>query len=164
MTGKLAVLFILLVGALAGIGVYYTQVHAYYTPVDPGSEQARITLTPLDGGAPQPIEVSDFTGIDANSSPIRFRACFRTPLSPATLSERFAPMDKPVPLVAPGWFDCFDAEAVGEALEAGQAKAFLGQHDLKPGIDRVVAVFPDGRAFAWNQTNSELDAPNPVRQ
>ena len=58
------------------------------------------------------------------------------------------------PLTAPGWFDCFDAVAIGEALEKGEAIAFLSQANIHPGVDRVVAVFPDGRAFAWHQLNA----------
>ncbi|MFN3578504.1 MAG: DUF6446 family protein [Tabrizicola sp.] len=27
---------------------------------------------------------------------------------------------------------------------------------MHPGVDRVVAVFPDGRAYAWQQTNASL--------
>jgi hypothetical protein len=31
--------------------------------------------------------------------------------------------------------------------------AFLSQADISKGVDRVVAVFADGRAFAWHQLN-----------
>ena len=33
----------------------------------------------------------------------------------------------------------------------GEALAFLSQSDIAPDVDRVVAVFADGRAFAWHQ-------------
>jgi hypothetical protein len=42
---------------------------------------------------------------------------------------------------------------IGAALETGQALAFLSTRDVTWGVDRVVAVMPDGRAFAWNQIN-----------
>ena len=90
-------------------------------------------------------------GIDADSSPLRFRACFSTPLSQAMLTETYRHYENPVPLVAPYWFDCFDAEAIGKALENGEALAFLSEAGIAPGVDRVVAVFADGRAFAWHQ-------------
>ena len=47
------------------------------------------------------------------------RACFTTPLTQATLTETYQLYDRPTPLTAPGWFDCFDADAIGEALLAG---------------------------------------------
>ena len=71
------------------------------------------------------------------------------------MTETYAVYDAPTPLTAPGWFDCFDAEAIGTALEAGEAFAFLGQKNIHDGVDRVVAVFPDGRAYAWNQLNEK---------
>jgi hypothetical protein len=37
------------------------------------------------------------------------------------------------------------------AISEGQAVAFVGERDVWPGVDRVVAVYFDGRAVAWNQ-------------
>ncbi|MEM9853369.1 MAG: DUF6446 family protein, partial [Pseudomonadota bacterium] len=51
------------------------------------------------------------------------------------------------------WFDCFDADVIGAALKDGTARAFLGQRDVIYGIDRVVAVFDDGRGYVWHQIN-----------
>jgi len=59
-----------------------------------------------------------------------------------------------VPLEAPGWFDCYDARDIGAALETGEAVAFLGESNVVYGIDRVVAVFRDGRARSWHQINA----------
>jgi len=81
------------------------------------------------------------------------RACFTTPLGEPYLSETYAAYDSAEPLTAPGWFDCFDARAIGEALEAGSALAFLGERDISHGVDRVIAIFGDGRGFAWHQLN-----------
>jgi hypothetical protein len=120
----------------------------------PGNE---IRLTPVASDAPEAIVAENVTGIDADSSPLRFRACFTTPLSQAMLSETYRLYDDPTPLNAPGWFDCFDAAAIGAALEAGEALAFLAEAEIRPGVDRVVAVFPDGRAYAWHQLNGSLE-------
>ena len=49
------------------------------------------------------------------------------------------------------------AAAIGAALETGEAVAFLSQANSHPGVDRVVAVFPDGRAYAWHQLNDSLE-------
>ncbi len=153
--GRIAVGFIVVMALLGGAALYYTQVYAYYQPVvfQPGAE---IRLTPVAGDAPEAIVAEGVTGIDGDSSPIRFRACFTTPLSLAMLSETYRIYDRAEPLNAPGWFGCFDAQAIGAALETGEALAFLSEADIHPGVDRVVAVFPDGRAFAWHQLNDSL--------
>jgi hypothetical protein len=152
MNGKIIVSTIVLSSAIVGAAVWYLQVYAFYKPVSftPGAE---ITLTTIASGQPEAILAEDITGIDADSSPLRFRACFSTPLTQAMLSETYVTYPSATPLVAPGWFDCFDATAIGTALERGEALAFLSQANIHTDVDRVVAVFPDGRAFAWNQLN-----------
>jgi len=152
MNGKIAAGAIVISAAVAGVAIWYLQVYAFYEPVTfvPGQE---IMLTTIEGGAPEPILAEDITGIDAESSPLRFRACFTTPLTQAMLSETYVAYDGAEPLVAPGWFDCFDAVEIGTALERGEALAFLSQASVHTDVDRVVAVFPDGRAFAWHQLN-----------
>jgi Family of unknown function (DUF6446) len=153
--GKLAVSSIVIASALAGGFLWYTAERAFYEPVafQPGAE---IRLVPLVSKVPEPIVVAGIEGIDADSSPIKFRACFTTPLSLAMLTETYQVYDGAEPLVAPRGFDCFDAEAIGRALETGEALAFLSEPDIHPGVDRVVAVFGDGRAYAWHQLNGSL--------
>ncbi len=70
------------------------------------------------------------------------------------LTETYVIYDDAVPLNAPGWFDCFDAAEIGAALENGEALAFLGTENISYGIDRIVAVLPDGRGFAWHEINT----------
>jgi hypothetical protein len=158
--GRIVAGGIVLTGLVAGVAMYWLQVYAFYTPAvfAPGQE---IMLTPIGPGQPEAIVAEGVTGIDAASSPLRFRACFTTPLTLATLSETYQLYDRPQPLTAPGWFDCFDAETIGTALEKGEALAFLSQAGIAPGVDRVVAVFPDGRAFAWHQL-TPTDAKGPL--
>ena len=150
MNGKLVAGFIVIVGAVAGVAMYYLQEYAYYTKAvfKPGAE---IALTLITSGQPEPILAEGIEGIDADSSPLRFRACFHTPLTQAMLSETYQAYQGAVPLIAPSWFDCFDAAKIGAALENGEALAFLSQSNIAPSVDRVVAVFPDGRAYAWHQ-------------
>ena len=152
--GKLIAGGIVLIGAVAGISMYWLQEYAYYAPVQfvPAQE---ILLTPIESGVPEPILVENIQGIDADSSPLRFRACFTTPLTQAMLTETYIAYKGAVPLNAPSWFDCFDAAEIGRALEEGTALAFLAQAQIAPQIDRVVAVFPDGRAYAWHQIAPE---------
>lgn len=154
MNGKIVGGFIVLTAAIAGVAMYWLQVYAFYEPArfEPGAE---IRLTPIIGAEPEVILAENVEGIDAASSPLRFRACFTTTMSQAMLTETYKVYDHATPLVAPGWFDCFDAERIGAALETGEAIAFLSEHDIAPGVDRVVAVFPDGRAYAWHQLAPE---------
>jgi hypothetical protein len=153
--GKVVAGFIVLIALIAGIGGYWLQEYAFYADVTfkPGQE---ITLTPISSDTPETIPVKDMKGIDATSSPLRFRACFTSVVSLATLTETYKVYPGATPLNAPSWFSCFDAGKIADALATGEAVAFLSQANVIPNtdkveVDRVVAVFPDGRAFAWNQ-------------
>ena len=154
MNGKILGVVIVGAGLIAGVALYYLQVYAYYKPVN--LTQVDLRLTSVVTGEPDFFLYDDLHAIDADSSPLRFRACMTTSESLATLTEDFVIYDQAEPLVAPGWFDCFDATEVGEALEQDRAIAFLGQRDIIDGIDRVIAVHEDGRAFAWHQLNDKL--------
>ena len=57
------------------------------------------------------------------------------------------------PRNAPPWFDCFDAEAIGEDIRNRRAYVFVSQRNLEFGIDRVVAVTDDGRGYIWHEVN-----------
>ena len=153
MNGKIVGGAIVISALAAGAFVYWTQEYAYYhdAAFTPGEE---IRLTSIESGQPEAIVADDVQGIDAESSPLRFRACFHTPLTQGMLTETYRLYDAPEPTVGPRWFDCFDAGVIDAALEKGEALAFLSEANVAPGIDRVVAVFPDGRAFAWHQVDA----------
>lgn len=153
MRAKIAVMAIVLSALAAGAGLYYLQVYAYYDEVS-AVDIADVQLTSLISGTPEPILFENFQAIDSDSSPIRYRACFDTPHSQAALTEEFVTYELAEPLVAPDWFDCFDAQTIGEQLKTGEAIAFLGQENIHYGIDRIIAVMGDGRAFAWQQINA----------
>ncbi len=139
-----------LIGAafIAGAAMYYLQVYAFYDRV----EVAEIPLTATDGTV-TPVPVAAFEGIDSDSSPIRFRACFD--VSSDAAAEDLAPYPQAEPLIAPRWFDCFDAAQIAADLQSGAARAVLAQTEIRDGVDRVVAIYPDGRAYAWHQLNEK---------
>ena len=143
---------LLLTALIAGAAMYYLQVYAFYEEVT--MSESEVQLTSIITGAPEPIPFGMIDAIDADSSPIRFRACFDTPLSFGLLTETYVIYDAAEPLVAPGWVDCFDAEQIGADLASGVALGFLGVENYEYGIDRVVAIYPDGRAYAWHQINT----------
>ena len=152
MTGKLLAAFLVICAVLAGGSMYYLQVYGFYKDVQSTGVED-VQLTDISTGLPEPILYENFKAIDSESSPLRYRACFETQMSQAMLTETYEVYDNPVPNNAPGWFDCFDAQALGAALEAGTAIAFMGTFNVVYGFDRVVAVTEDGNGFVWHQLN-----------
>ena len=150
--GKFLAVFLVASGIFAGVGMYYTQVYAFYDPVAANNVDD-VQLTSLSSGQPEAIVYENFKAIDADSSPLRYRACFQTPMSSAMMTETYVLYENAVPLNAPHWFDCFDSTAIGAALEDGTALAYMGTFNVIYGFDRVVAVFDDGRGFVWHQLN-----------
>ena len=153
MSGRLFVIMLLGFAAIFGAALWYFQTYAYYEEVSAGALE--INLTMVGDGGLEPLLVDDLRAVDAGTSPLKFRACFTTPSGLAMLTETFEIYDRAEPLTAPAWFDCFDAGEIARALESGEAVAFTGQRDIADGADRVVAVFSDGRAYAWHQLNEK---------
>ncbi|UWQ36353.1 histidine kinase [Leisingera aquaemixtae] len=150
--GKFLALILIVSALAAGGAMYYLQVYGFYDEValQPGRD---VVLVPLDGGEGQPIAYSDFEAIDAGSSPIRYRACFSTKVSPDELAQVFTLSDKTEPRNAPDWFECFDAAAIGAKLADGSAKSFLSVKNISYGVDRIVAVTGEGRGYVWHELN-----------
>jgi hypothetical protein len=151
-SGRWIVVAILGITAVFAAGMWYAQTRAYYETVDAVD---LVVTTPL--GVVLPLAHSGFQGLDADTSPLRFRACFTLDEAGRATVAAAAPHPAPEPLVAPAWFDCYDARAITEAIEAGEARAVMSFHEIARGVDRVIAVFPDGRAYAWHQLNGTLE-------
>ena len=141
MNGKSIAGFLVLTAAVAGAVLWYTSNHAFYNELP---QQRMIEL----GGQAHPIE--GFEGIDATSSPIKLRACFRIQ---GDISKDFPSRDDAIPLVAPPWFECFDAERIHQDLRADRARALIANTNTPFGFDRYVAIYPDGRGYMWRQMN-----------
>ncbi|WP_270727914.1 DUF6446 family protein [Shimia sp. Alg240-R146] len=153
MTGKILGVFIVLSALVGGTALYWLQVYGFYEPVEVSGANDDVQLTLLVTGEPEPILYENFKAIDADSSPIRYRACFTTNMSAALLTETYEMIEHAEPRNAPKWFDCFDAKEIGTALENDEALAFMGTKDVMYGIDRLVAILPDGRGFVWHEIN-----------
>ncbi|NOX73110.1 MAG: histidine kinase [Alphaproteobacteria bacterium] len=183
MKGSTMVGILLGVPLVLGGFMYYFQTRAYYgevTLATPVQEQAapkqtadaettaltaRIRLTAQNGkttirltrvwdNQPEIIAASDFEGIDAPTSPLKFKGCFKVGNSIPMMTEAYVTYADPTPLKAPGWFGCYDYETLTTDLESGEAVAFLSEGNLFYGVDRVVAVYGDGRAYTWQQINA----------
>ncbi|MCF2904493.1 DUF6446 family protein [Octadecabacter sp. CECT 8868] len=156
---RLAIVAILGSALIAAVLMYYQLVYAGYAELT-RSEVGEIQLVSVVSGESEPIMLDNLKAIDTVEDGVRlsgaisFRACFDTPHSQAMLSETFVIFDDAVPLNAPPWFDCFNAQEIGLALEEGAAIAFLSEENISFGVDRVVAVLPDGRGFVWHQLNA----------
>lgn len=109
------------------------------------------------------IPVTGYSQIDAATSPLKLRACFE--LSDAAdlvrASEASAPLTQAAlaagvtldPLVAPDWFDCFDAEALTALAGTEGARTMVAERNAPEGFDRVALILPDGRGWLWRQLN-----------
>lgn len=154
-SGRIIVIVIVGVTLVFGAALWWANTRAYYEPL----EVVEVSVQRPDGTL-LALDITQAEGIDATTSPLRFRACFTLTedalLTEGPLTEALV-YDDPTPLIAPRWFDCFDATTIGEALEAGAAVAYLGQRNAARGVDRVVAIFPDGRGYAWTQLNGTLE-------
>ena len=157
MRGRTVAAFLLASAAVAGAALWYLQVHGQYRPIALGPEgtpaEGTFREPEISGGLAPGLKVSNFEGISGRSSPLKYRSCFAVESGIDELADAFDRHPDPTPLVAPGWFRCFDAKAIGRAIEAGEATALLLKRDVGDGVDRVAAILPDGRGFAWNQLN-----------
>lgn len=151
MTGKILTIVIAVSALIAGVAMYYLQVYAYYETVTPNGVDD-VQLTTLDGRK-ETILYEDFQAIDSESSPIRFRACFTTQTPLSTLTSTYEQYLGSSPRNAPSWFECFDADTIGQDIDNGRALVFTSQRNLEFGIDRVVAIAEDGRGYIWHEIN-----------
>lgn len=153
MNGKVLMGGMLALMALFAAGLIWFQFFAYYERVTDVDE---ITVDELV------LKISDYDGIDAESSGLKLRACFNflpevenQPFDTAEL-KAIAPPEKPTPLNPPFWFDCFDAGQIQADLDAGNAFAVQAKENDIDGIDRIVVFYPDGRGFMWRQLNAKF--------
>ncbi|MEO0915106.1 MAG: DUF6446 family protein [Pseudomonadota bacterium] len=142
MSGKIVMSLFLAAALIFGGLLYYFQVYAYYAPTE---KLSSITVGEAE------IAVGFYEGIDSTTSPNKLRACFE--VAPEAF-DGLVPVDDADPLIAPSWFECFDAEGIAKDLEAGRARAYIAADETPEGavgyeILRFVAVYPDGRAFLW---------------
>lgn len=100
------------------------------------------------------VPVADYDGIDAASSPLKLRGCFR--VDPAAVAG-LDPVADAVPLTPPFWFRCFDARALTDDLATGAAKAYRIGVNAPDGFDLMIAVYPDGRGYLWRQPNEAFE-------
>ena len=144
MNGKLFVISLLVFTFSFSIILYYFQVYAFYSRAD-----GLASIKVLD----RDVVVQNYRGIDSVTSGLKLRGCFS--VDPQEFSD-LPILAKATPLSAPFWFGCFDHIKLQLEINKGYAKAFLVSENEKDGIDRVLAVYPNGNAFQWRQLNSKF--------
>ena len=144
MNGKIIVISLITFTLVFSLVLYYFQVFAFYH-----TNNGLTAIKVFDRNVP----VKNYRGIDSVTSGLKLRGCFL--VEPSEFSK-MPILLKATPLSAPFWFNCFDHVKIQEAINEGKAKAFLVFENEKDGIDRVVAVFPDGTGFQWRQLNSKF--------
>ena len=100
------------------------------------------------------FDVTNYYGIDASSSGLKLRECFTVSDKSFDIND-LTIYQKPTPLNAPFWFECFNAEAITKDLDSNKAVAFLSKKEEFDGIDKVIALYPDGTGFQWRQLNDK---------
>lgn len=151
MNGKIVGSVIVISAVVAGAALYYLQIYGFYE--EASTELPQVQLVSLTSDQPEPIRAEAIQAIDADSSPIRFRACFQTPSSLPMLTETYVGLARATPRNAPPWFDCFDAAAIAAEMRAGTALPFLGGKNVAFGVDRIVVITEDGRGYIWHELN-----------
>jgi ABC-type sugar transport system ATPase subunit len=143
MNGKRFILLFLCSVVIFTATLFYFQNYAYYDVID-------IRQNILLGK--KRYEISDYQGIDSESSGLKLRECFVIDIVDDITLPKY---EKPTPLTAPFWFKCFNAKRITKDIENGKASAFLFEKEEFDGIDNVIAIYPDGRSYRWRQLNTK---------
>ena len=148
MTGRTLSIGLIVFAAIFGAALWWFQTQAFYEtqPEEPAVEIAG-----------ESFAVSNYEAIDADTSPLKIRACFTLDPASQTAIGLLPSAEEATPLIAPEWFTCYDGERLTRDLQTGVARAVLAEHDAPRGFDRFVAVYPDGRAFMWRQNNGTFE-------
>ena len=142
MQGKYIASAILIIALIISVSMWWMIDRFHYETLE-----AKTDLI-IDG---EKYSVSNFQGIDAESSPLKLRACFTVEwdfeLQDAALQQ------EATPLIAPSWFECFDAERLDNDIRAGVAAVRRAQHNEPFGFSTYIAYYQNGRGYLWRQIN-----------
>ena len=143
MSGKYVVVGLVGFTFVFAMAFWWFQEHAFYEETVADTAEVMID----DVAYP----VTNWRGITSTSSPLKMRACFvlRTTID-------VPPSTAPTPLVAPGWFKCFNAQYITESLASEYGKAYVAERNDPPGFDRIVATFPGGNTYMWRQLSEQV--------
>lgn len=124
--------------------------------VGDSSGAVTIKMSPLSGDPAEEVQIDGLTVARAPTDPTQLWACFTTPLSYGFITETYEIIAGQVTPTQPsGALPCFDGQSIQDDVLQGTAIAVLGEANIALGYDRIIAVYEDGRAFAWHQKQAE---------
>ncbi|MEO1563865.1 MAG: DUF6446 family protein [Pseudomonadota bacterium] len=142
MSGRILMIALIVSALTIGGGIWYSATIGSYDEVR-NVEQVRVGETSW--------AVTNYRGIDGDSSPLKLRGCFdfELPYAASTVHAEEA-----TPLVTPGWFECFDAVQIEADIQSGAATVLISQENEPFGFTTYIAHYPDGRGYIWRQINA----------
>lgn len=148
-SGSWVGLAILIVAAVGGAIIFYLKTYEHYREAT-GVAQIEI------GDAS--FAVSDYRGLFHESWPQRLRGCFVLSDPQGALAAA-PPAARPRPYSAPSWFECWKPAELDADLKAGLARAVVASSVDKGAYlqERVVAIYPDGRAYQWARQREKAE-------
>ena len=150
MKGKTFIILLLSFTLLFGATLWYFQNYAYYER----NEINNMTVTLIKSRSKVMVELDKIESINSSTSPLKFRSCLKLNSQALEILNEYQPSANGPPLRAPNRFECFDVKNITNDLKSGKAKAYLSAANIEYGIDRVLAIYPSGTAYAWHQINS----------
>ena len=135
MSGRRLMIGLLAFTTVFGAALVWFQFFAYY------ERQRGVGALTIAG---ETVPIAGYDGIDAATSPLKLRGCFR--IDPASVAA-LAPAADATPLVAPFWFRCFDARARWCCLTPTATRAST---TLASWVGRRSSVFAITMSLIWN--------------
>ena len=118
---------------------------------DTNSILHQIKLTQISDNNPTLIAM-DESPISAYSTDAKFyNSCFKVSENINDLLTNFLASEDPLPSKPLGKMPCYNYNQLTEDVKAGLAYSFVGEKNIINGIDRIIAIYADGRAYAWHQ-------------
>ena len=149
MSGNVFVVLLLSFSFLFGLTLWYFQNYAYYQKNQLSELSVKLALNE----GIELVKLNNVQSINSKTSPLKFRSCFELKHDFLKSVEKYSSYADATPLRAPGWFKCFDVKSLTADLKSGFAKSYLSIANIEYGIDRVIAVYPNGTAYSWHQIN-----------
>ena len=116
-------------------------------------------LTLITTGKPE-IILADELQITAPLT-VDLHGCFKTEMSLPMLTETYQMYEMAKPVTPEIALNCYNADTIIADINADIALPFLARANVGDGLDRVIVIYDDGRAFVWNQPNN---IPNNINE
>ncbi len=120
-------------------GLFYTINYAYYDRVN----LSELVLNTDQGD----LKLRNVHMINSDRTPLKIRIC-----ADPVEDIAFEKVNTATPLVAPFWFDCFDAEKLSNQIEEGELKSYIIEANTPYGFD-LYFTQDANHSYTWRQIN-----------